>query len=98
MTSDDWMLWNTQPLPSERKSLRGEPLFSFFRVSDQSTMTCELRFHGESYGWEAMFCNDGELFIGCGGFATRAEALAWAREEHAVQCAAGHWSTAVSTD
>jgi len=55
-------------------------------------MTCELRFHGESYGWEALFRDDGELAIGRGGFATRAEAERWAREEHASQRAAGLWS------
>jgi len=26
-------------------------------------MTCELRFNGESYGWEAQFLERGELFV-----------------------------------
>ena len=29
-------------------------LFEFVRVSDQAPMSGELRFHGESYGWEAL--------------------------------------------
>jgi hypothetical protein len=50
-------------------------------------MTCELRFNGESYGWEAMFKNDGELFISRGGFATRAQAVQWASQEHVFSMA-----------
>jgi len=26
------------------------------------TWSCELRFHGESYGWETLVLRDGELF------------------------------------
>ena len=48
-------------------------------------MTCELRFNGKSYGWEAIFKNDRELFMARGGFAMKTEALAWARDEHAAQ-------------
>ena len=33
----------------------GERLFEFVRASDKAPMSCELRFHGESYGWEAQF-------------------------------------------
>ena len=29
-------------------------------------MTCELRFHGEGYGWEAQFLERGELFFSAG--------------------------------
>jgi hypothetical protein len=36
-------------------------LFEFFRASDRAPMTCELRFHGESYGWEAQFFIRGAL-------------------------------------
>jgi hypothetical protein len=30
-------------------------------------MSCEFRFHGESYGWEAQFRERGELFASRGG-------------------------------
>lgn len=48
-------------------------------------MTCELRFNGESYGWEALFRDDGELLISRGGFVTKVEAIAWARDEYTAQ-------------
>lgn len=44
-------------------------------------MTCDLRFHGESYGWEAQFLEGGQLFYSRGGFMTRALAVQWANEE-----------------
>ena len=44
-------------------------------------MSCELRFHGESYGWEAQFLERGELSHSHGGFTTRAAAVQWADEE-----------------
>lgn len=91
MSSNDWMLWNAQPHRLPRVPRPSETLFSFKNDNGQH-MTCELRFHGESYGWEAVFLNDGSLFIAHGGFATRAEAIRWARDEHASQCALGCWS------
>jgi hypothetical protein len=39
-----------------------------------------LRFHGESYGWEAQFFLDGEFFSGR-RFDLRAQALQWAGVE-----------------
>jgi hypothetical protein len=44
-------------------------------------MPCELRFHGESYGWEALFLERGELFASHGGFVTKALAMPWAEAE-----------------
>jgi hypothetical protein len=44
-------------------------------------MSCELRFHGESYGWEALFLARGELFASHGGLGTRAPAVQWADQE-----------------
>jgi len=44
-------------------------------------MSCELRFHGESYGWEAQFLVRGELFCSHGAFVTRAAAIRWAEAE-----------------
>ena len=49
----------------------GERLFAFARASDRAPMSCELRFHGESYGWEAQFLERGELWYSRGGFAMR---------------------------
>jgi hypothetical protein len=44
-------------------------------------MSCELRFHGEAYGWEAQFLERGELLYARGGFLRKADAVAWAEEE-----------------
>lgn len=44
----------------ERKPTPGERLFEFVRISDHAPMSCELRFHGESYGWEAQILERGE--------------------------------------
>jgi hypothetical protein len=50
----------------------GELLFEFLRASDRAPMSCELRFHGESYGWESQILERGELFCARNGFVTRA--------------------------
>jgi hypothetical protein len=50
------------------------------RASDRAPMACELRFHGESYGWEAQFYERGDFVIGR-RFVTRALAIQWAEEE-----------------
>jgi hypothetical protein len=47
MADDHWSPMYRIP---EHKSKPGELLFEFIRVSDQAPMSCELRFHGESYG------------------------------------------------
>jgi hypothetical protein len=44
-------------------------------------MSCELRFHGESYGWEAQFFERGELLVSRGGFAVRERAVRRAEQE-----------------
>jgi hypothetical protein len=59
----------------------GERLFEFLRASDRAPMSCELRFNGESYGWEAQFFERGELPYSRGGFVTRALAVQWAEKE-----------------
>jgi hypothetical protein len=51
------------------------------RASDRAPMTCELRFHGESFGWEAQFFERGQLLYAHGGFVTRALAVQWAERE-----------------
>jgi hypothetical protein len=59
----------------------GELLFEFVRASDRAPISCELRFHGESYGWEAQFLERGELFASHDAFVTRKAAIAWAELE-----------------
>jgi hypothetical protein len=59
----------------------GELLFEFVRASDGAPITCELRFNGESYGWEAQFFHCGELWCARGAFVTRTLAVQWAEEE-----------------
>jgi hypothetical protein len=76
----DSMLWNHTP-PPLRKPRPGELLFAFVRASDRAPMSCELRFHGESFGWEAQFLERGELLYARGGLVMRADAIAWAEEE-----------------
>ena len=61
----------------------GDKLFDFVRASDKALMTCELRFHGESYGWEAMFLDRGELWYSR-RFDTKALAVQWAALERAA--------------
>jgi hypothetical protein len=47
-------------------------------------MSCELRFHGESFGWEAQFLERGDLLYARGGFAIRTQAVHWAMQERKV--------------
>ena len=74
------MLSNS-PRPPTREPKPGEPLFAFVRASDRAPMSCELRFHGESYGWEAQFLELGDLLYARGGFVTRTLAVKWAELE-----------------
>ena len=68
------------PAPSHERR-KGEVLFEFVRPRNGAPMSGELRFNGESYGWEALFLERGELFVSHGGFSTKAEALQWAEAE-----------------
>ena len=43
-------------------------------------MSCELRFHGESWGWEAQILQRGELSYSR-RFLLRQQAVQWAEEE-----------------
>jgi hypothetical protein len=74
------MLWNHPP-PPPRVARPGEFLFEFICGSDRAPMSCELRFHGESYGWESQFLERGELLYARGGFVLRELAVQWAEEE-----------------
>jgi hypothetical protein len=64
------------PVLSGPKS--GELLFEFVREHDHKHVSCELRFHGESYGWEAQYLEGGVLFMAHGAFVTRAAVARWA--------------------
>jgi hypothetical protein len=65
------LLWNAPPPPA-RVARPGELIFEFIRASDRAPMSCELRFNGESYGWEAQFLVRDELFTSRGPVVTRA--------------------------
>jgi hypothetical protein len=80
MSDEPFYAPNRKPAPPPTRPT-GELLFKFVRVSDDAPMACELRFHGESYGWEAQFLERGELLVSRGGFITRALAVQWAEEE-----------------
>src|SRR5437879_5469031 len=67
------------PLPP-RLAPTVEKLFEFLRV-DGAPMSCVLRFHGESYGWEAQFFERGELMFSREGFVLRELAVQWAEVE-----------------
>jgi len=65
-----------------RQPTPGEPLFEFLRASDRRRVTCELRFHDESHGWEGAFLESGtDRFHRRGAFVTRALAAQWAAVE-----------------
>ena len=76
--ADDWM-FHGGGKTAPRQPKPGERLFEFIRASDRAPMSCELRFHGESYGWEIQFFERGEFLYGHGAVATRAGAMDWAQ-------------------
>jgi hypothetical protein len=76
MADDHWSPMYRTP----ERHVPSELLFEFVRVSDQAPMSCELRFHGESYGWEALIRERGELFVSHGAFTTKAAAIRWAEQ------------------
>jgi hypothetical protein len=62
---------NAKPTP-ERKPKPGEHVWSLRKA--ERRVDCELRFHGESYGWECQCLHDGTLAYGR-RFVLRAHAL-----------------------
>ena len=70
MADEDWYKPH-RPTRRARQPAPGELLFEFVRASDRAPMSCELRFHGESYGWEAQFLERGEILASRGGFGLR---------------------------
>jgi hypothetical protein len=79
--STDRALLHNSPKPPSRQPKRGEVLFDFVRPSDRAPMSCELRFHGQTYGWEAQFFERGELLFALGAFVTHQGAIQWAEDE-----------------
>lgn len=61
MADDDWYKPNPTPRPT-RQPTSGEHVWSLRKNGKQ--IDCELRFHGESYGWECQCLHDGELAYG----------------------------------
>jgi hypothetical protein len=83
-SSDNPFYSPTYKPPPARVAKPGEFLFEFLRASDHAPMSCELRFNGESYGWEAQFLKRGELVISRGGFVTKKLAVQRAELERAA--------------
>jgi hypothetical protein len=79
--ADDWMFHGGGGKTAARQPKPGERLFEFVRASDRAPMSCQLRFHGESYGYEVQFFERGEFRYGHGGFVTRKGAIGWATDE-----------------
>ena len=60
--TDDAFYRPNHPGLARRQPTAGEPIWSFRQ--EHVTWSCELRFHGESWGWEAQILREGELVIG----------------------------------
>ena len=76
--SDDLFYLPNRPPVAPRQPKPGEPIWELRR--HHVTWSAELRFHGESWGWEAQILRDGELSIGR-RFDTRALAMQWVESE-----------------
>jgi hypothetical protein len=70
--------WNPHPVPTATPKRPPEPLWKL-RVAGV-TWSCELRFHGESHGWEALLLRNGELFSSPGAFVTKAATCSGVRK------------------
>src|SRR5262245_62134573 len=57
--------------PAAARNRPAEPLWNV-RVN-HVTWSCELRFHGETYGWEAQILRNGELFAAHGSFVLKGD-------------------------
>ena len=61
MAADDWYKPNPTP-PAPRAPKPGKHVWTL--VKGGRRFDCELRFHGESYGWECQVLEDGEIRYG----------------------------------
>lgn len=77
MSDEPWYSpWHKTP---PRLPKPGERIWTLQKNGRQ--VACELRFHGESYGWESQFLYDSVLVYGQ-RFVLRAGALAEAEAQH----------------
>ncbi|MFI5302508.1 MAG: hypothetical protein ACHREM_30835 [Polyangiales bacterium] len=74
------------PPPPQRRP--GEPVWALRKNGHR--VDCELKFHGDSYGWECQCLYDGELAYGR-RFLVRAQAIEEA-ETHRTRLLAEGWS------
>jgi hypothetical protein len=68
----EWLKLHS-PIQPQRQPTPTEHVWTLRKNGKE--INCELRFHGESYGWECRFLHDGELAYGQ-RFVTRHQALA----------------------
>lgn len=83
---DDALLWTAKPA-APRQPKPGELVWSLRKNDHQ--VDCELRFHGESYGWECQCLYDGELAYGH-RFVLKAAALVEAEAQRQQLLRAGY--------
>jgi hypothetical protein len=86
MTDEDWYKPHRPPAPP-RQPKPSERVWSLHKNGRE--VDCELRFHGESYGWECQCLHDGDLAYGR-RFPLRAHALEEA-EAHRQRLLALGW-------
>jgi hypothetical protein len=72
--------WNSIASTARQTTYRTERVWTLVKAGHR--YDCELRFHGESYGWECQLLEDGELRYGQ-RFPLHAGALAEAAAHHA---------------
>ena len=80
-------------IPTRRTPQAGEPVWSLRKHGRQ--VDCELRFHGESYGWECQCLHEGELAYGQ-RFVSRAGAVQEAEAQRARLLREG-WTAPVTS-
>ena len=71
--------WNPRTPPPAATRRPSEPLWNVRH--NHITWSTELRFQGESYGWETTILRDGELFVAHGAFPLKGDAIRWAEEQ-----------------
>ena len=87
MTDEDWYKPHRPPVPA-RQPKPAERVWSLHK--NGRDVDCELRFHGESYGWECQCLHNGDLAYGR-RFTLRAHALEEA-EAHRQRLLALGWA------
>ena len=93
MDDDDWYKPHHGQIPPSRLPKPGEPIWTLLKNGRR--VDCELRFQGESYGWEVQFLHDGVMAYGQ-RFIMRGGALAEA-ESHRLRLMAEGWTAPVTS-